>query len=777
MQVLGTGPSNAKIAIVGEAPGATENRTGTPFVGKAGRELNKLLKQAGIDRDACYLTNVVKVQPLKNNFGVYYQDKERSDPTPELLQAHDQLLDELQLVHPNIIIALGNEALSALTGMRDITKRRGSIYESDVGKVLATIHPSMLLRTQWSGYKPGTGYKEEKRSALPVWAPLVVADLKKARLESEFPEIRRPKRDIYVCRTLQEVQARLMSLHEYTHFAFDIETRPKNIVRCIAFAPNNEYAFCIPFEGANGVVWSAPDYEQIKDMLRSLFRSNLKSVAHNAPFDMWHLEGRMDIPVKNLWMDTMLAWHVYVPGLPKGLATVASVCTSQPYWKDMVDHNGVTDYEKLYEYNCIDCLVTIECAKTILTELQETGLEKFYFKGPVHKLVTPLLGMELRGVKVDIAARDRALEKYALELEEQQKLLDIIAGKEVNVNSAKQMKELFYDQLGMAVQKNRATGNTTCNHAAIVKLMRKHKEHKELFDTILEIRKIRKLVSTYLSVPIDKDGRIRTHYKVAGTITGRLASTKNWAGTGTNLQNFPKGPARQMLIPDDERVFVNVDLSQADARVVAGISGCNALHDLFTSDAPVYEIIVGQLLGKSASDVTQKERQLGKRIVHAAHYGMGWNRLCEMTGWELSAANAKQLLSRYFEEYPEIGAWQRAVKQQLKTTKRLVTPMGRARTFWGPYNGNMFRDALAYVPQSTVADVINTGLIRFEQMHIPTAEMLLQVHDSFTVQCREEYVDEVKKAMKDALDITLNCGSIEINIPTSIDVGKNWNEV
>lgn len=768
MIVRGVGPKAAKIAIVGEAPGEYEDKAGIPFVGPAGQELDRLLKAAGIDRGACYLTNVIKQRPPKNDFSIYYEDSHKLIPKPVLKEEHGKLIRELIEVKPNVIIACGNEPLFALTGYKDITKRRGSLYESEVGKVLATIHPSMLLRTKWS-------------SKLPVYRPLVVADFKKAKEESLFPGVRFPKRDILLEPSFDQVVSTLKDMAQSRYVAFDIETRPcplnnQTLIRCIALADSPSRAICIPFEGRGENFWHREREMDILYMLSGLFSNpRVKSIAHNAKFDMWHLR-TMGIFVDNLWMDTMLAWHTYAPELPKSLATLASVFTSQPYWKELGHAPGV---ENLWKYNCLDALVTYECAMTLERELLEIGLDRFYHNIVVHPLVMPILEMEWRGVKVDLVTRLAAQTEHRETLKQAQANLEEAIGHPLNVLSPKQMKEFLYDELKLPPQTNRKTDKVTADETALTNLMRKFPEKREAFQYILAIRAEAKLLSTYLEAPIDEDGRMRTSYNIGGTKTGRLSSSQSLSGSGTNLQNFPKGIARRMFVPDPGKRFIAADLKQAEARVVAAIAGEQQLLKLFDEDTDVYNVIAAMLFDCFATEVTKDQRQMGKRVVHASNYGMGWNKLRELSGFELSAAEAKTLISKYFSMFPLIKAYHLNVEHQIRTTRRLETPLGRQREFFGEFSSNMIRDALSYVPQSTVADALNIGLIRLWDKLPKGADIMFQLHDSVTVQCLPEQVESLKVLLHECLvfPIIIEATNLSIRIPIDIKVGDNWNEV
>src|SRR5215211_3907075 len=223
-----------KIALVGEAWGEHEERERLPFVGPAGWQLNSMLKEAGIDRAECYLTNVFNLRPKPTNKieNLCASRREVRHSLPPLgsgkyiqdgyLSELDRLFEELRDISPNIAVALGGTASWALLRDGRISKLRGAVASSPVVprlKVLPTFHPSYILQ----------GVYEARH--------VTILDLIKARRESEYPEIRRPKRTIYTEPLLSEMDwflekfilpARMLSV--------DIETRGERIT-CIGFAP------------------------------------------------------------------------------------------------------------------------------------------------------------------------------------------------------------------------------------------------------------------------------------------------------------------------------------------------------------------------------------------------------------------------------------------------------------------------------------------------------------------------------------------------------------
>src|SRR5215469_4210041 len=235
-----------KIAIVGEAWGEVEERTRNPFSGPVGHELTRMLGEAGIRRDECYLTNVFNLRPRPSNDIKNLCAPEKPSNTgrlpalsqgkyvrPEYLPEVRRLYNELSRVRPNITIAVGNTATWALLLSTGISKLRGVVTTATAKevsgfKVLPTYHPSAVCR-EWS------------------LRPVTVLDLKKARRESEYPEIRRPERTVYIEPSLSDLEwfydTHLRNADEIT---FDIETAG-DMVTCIGFAPNPGVAIVIPF--------------------------------------------------------------------------------------------------------------------------------------------------------------------------------------------------------------------------------------------------------------------------------------------------------------------------------------------------------------------------------------------------------------------------------------------------------------------------------------------------------------------------------------------------
>lgn len=329
---------STKICIVGEAWGEQEARQRTPFVGPAGYQLTSLLNDSGIRRADCYLTNVFNFQPEKNDIkSLCGTKKEDTLGLPPIvpsgyLQAKywpevERLKAEIEGLRPNIVIAMGNIPAWALLQTTGISKIRGSTALSSLvpgQKVLATYHPSAVLR------------QYDLR-------PVTVADLEKAKRESEFPEIRRTERTVFIEPDLSDLEWFYEAHLAQAKMIFpDIETSGDQIT-CIGFAPSPSISMVVPF-----LDWRKPGFSYWPTLEAELAAwSWVKKVLampqpkcfHNGLYDLGFLWRHYGIPTTNPNEDSMLLSHAKQPESLKGLGFLASIYEDESAWKLMNSHS------------------------------------------------------------------------------------------------------------------------------------------------------------------------------------------------------------------------------------------------------------------------------------------------------------------------------------------------------------------------------------------------------------------------------------------------------
>lgn len=775
--VKGEGNLESKVWLIGEAPGKNEDETGRPFVGGAGQVLNGMLSEVGILRSSCYVDNVIQYQPPANNFGVYYKDLKGGIPTEELVSAHERIQALALEYKPNVIVALGNEALFALTGKRGITKWRGSIVSLNGIKVIPTYHPAMIMRQ----------YEFRTPSLFDL------SKVKKEALSPNFPGI--PKDRFIIKPSFEEIMTKLEGLKEEKYLSFDIETAVEiKQILCIGFAWSASDAICVPIFFGDTSFWSVEEEFAIIKAVKSLLEHKpgvQRLIAQNASYDLTFLRYRWGINcVENMWQDSMIAHHCVYPELPKSLAFLVSIYTNHPYHKDMV-HGGLNDF---YTYNCMDAARTWECAMEIKKEADEFGTWDFYQEHS-HKLIAPLLDMQFKGCKIDVELRQKIDENLSIDLDNMQHRLDIAVGYPLNTGSPKQMVTFLYSDLKLPSQytkrKDAKTGDkketVSSDDDALEFLIEHFPKAAGILKLVQDIRSVRKLLSTYIRAEIDEDNRMRCEYVIAGskkkttafggTVTGRLSSRESIFGSGTNLQNIPRGEmVRNLFIPDEGYIFVNADLSQAEARVVAYLAEEERLQAIFEQGGDVHKRNASLIFQKPLESISDKERELGKTLVHAANYGIGVRKFAKTIGQ--SEDRARELLNTYFAIYPRIKRWHAEVQETLRKTRVLTTPLGRKRMFFGRMNDDLLREAIAYVPQSTVGDILNDGLVRASKNPPDEWYFILQNHDAILMQL-PDYTPPmmIHKFIHHYFERPIKINRHMITIPVDIKIGKKWGQL
>jgi len=749
--------AGAKIALVGEQPAKYELRNGKPFSGPAGKNLDDCLQAAGIARRDCSLHNTICTveEDLSEYITLTGSGANRKGfITPKGSPYVEMLKEELTSSSANIIVALGNIPLFALTGRVGITNWRGSIIESTLvtgKKILPTFHPATW--TEEKLYKAPEAFLNKY---------LVIMELKKAKLEAEFPEIRAIERALKIAPTYYEAIQFLSYIDERASFDslvldYDIETVPgTSEISCISLSINEKYAMCIPFIYAKGDYFSLEQEASIIRALGKLLENNaIKKRGQNLIFDSHLIFRKYGIVTRNI-ADTMVAQKILYPdfcgsvdattGKPKGtshkgasLQFITAMWTDIPYYKQDGKQflTGMTDWEKGWRYNCLDSLATSSAFPRQLNELREKGNLKTYERQ--IQLIEPLTYMMEHGIRVNKEGMEKERKVNEQRITVLEQMCYKLIGMEINLDSPKQLMEYFYNTLKLPPYTK--DGKVTVNVDAMKKIA---SQGHSVAALILELRGLRKRNSTFLNIAkIDADGRVRCSYNPVGTRYGRISSSENIFGTGMNLQNVPHHVLTYFLA-DPGSLIYELDYSQIENRIVAYCGNIPTMIQVFEKGLDSHRMTAALVLSiirnknVAYEEITADERQdYGKRPNHAFNYGYGPNSFAMR--YELSITEAKNIHEAYHRAYPglEKSYW-KYVQNCLRENRTLTNLLDRKVIFLGKWGEKLLHEAYSCIPQGTCGDMINERGIIFSYFNsdplFKHAEILTQIHDSMAIQ-------------------------------------------
>lgn len=446
-----------------------------------------------------------------------------------------------------------------------------------------------------------------------------------------------------------------------------------------------------------------------------------------------------------------------------------------------------TEVEKLWAYNGYDCMLTAEILDVLLPQLDPHTSATYDFS---RALQGPALEMRLRGVRVDPRRKAEVIDEYFEKLDHLETQLERIVREGCgmlgfNWRSNAHLKELFYDRLGIPVIKRQ--GRPTVNRDALER-MEAYIVAKPIVRHLEAMRDLGKKISV-LKTDIDPDGRIRTSYNIGGTTTGRFSSSFSEFGTGTNLQNIEES-LRSVFVADPGMKMGYFDAEQGESRVVGAIEG-NIFNDwryLDNCESGDLHTNVAKLCwpklpwtGDPKADKELAEapyyrhysrRFMCKKIGHGSNYGGKPRTLAAQA--KVDVDMIEEFQPKYFLAFPSHLRWHAYVEQTLAQTGCLISLTGRKRWFFGRRNDDAtLREAIAYDPQGSLADILNAGMLQVWRER--QCQLLMQIHDAILVQYPEQLEDEIVPLIQQQLryPVMLKHGR-ELVIPYGALTGWNW---
>jgi len=763
----------ASVLFVGEAPGEEEVKQGTPFVGPAGRRLRWFITEAGLIEEECAFVNTCRCRPpVKDRPYEAVESNRRPEPI-EVAHCSRYLEDDLQRFKGKLIVLLGNTPLDAILGRWRVGTAHGYGFLKEGRRYYVMYHPSYIMRAK-PPFALDPMYHEEMRKI-------------KVFLDSEH---KIPYNIVDDCdKATEMVESILHEAEERDEGAivsFDIETS--------GFDPLAEGAQVVSmsFTLRDGPTWWVPmnhrespnldHHAEIAEIVKPLFTDpRVKMVAQNAKFDLKFMQAIYGVRSTNLWLDTQLAVFLLEGKYsPQGLHQCAWKFTDYGGW-DIDASNFVEEsLAKIADYNTMDTFVGDALAKVYEAKLSPTAFE--FLITILTKAVYTLIEMELEGVTLDLKVLEETYKKYneeactlfnKLASYEEVKVVAQKLQRDVNFNSSPHLRAILEELKLVPEKKTKKTHAVSVDEEALETIKGKH----PFVTDLLKYRTTAKILGTYLMPYTERNtaGVVRGEYMLTRTATGRPACQK------PNFQNIPK--EIRPVFRSKRGLFVEVDYSQMELRVLAMYSHDQALIDAFQTGEDIHEVTRMAIFGPNdhLSELAQaKQRVEAKSVNFGIVYGESAHGLSKQL--KISMREADKKIEAFYTKYTGVKGYVDTIRKQIRNRGYVETFFGRRRYFaienareqsdWEA----LFREGVNAPIQGTASDLVLDAasrvwmLMRKRDME---SRMVMNVHDMILFDCPENEVPEMLLMIYDQME---KFDYSWINVPIKVDVaiGTNW---
>ena len=490
-------------------------------------------------------------------------------------------------------------------------------------------------------------------------------------------------------------------------------------------------------------------------LLRELFSTKISKIAHNLK-DLMNLLLREGLSTEGFVFDTALAGYLLD-------------ATNGDYTPERLSVRYLGE-----ELHGAEALWKLR--HPMEERLEEMGADKLYREAELP-LCAVLARMEQIGFLVDRRALSEFGDSLNTGISALQESVWQRAGHEFNINSPKQLGTVLFEELMLPSGKKTKTGWST-NADVLDKLRGKH----PIVDEVLEYRELTKLKSTYaegLLKVIGEDGRIHTSFQMTVTDTGRLSSRE------PNLQNIPirkklGAQIRRMFVAAPGKVLVDADYSQIELRLLAHISGDEAMREAFLSGEDFHAVTASKVFNVPLEEVSATLRSRGKAVNFGIVYGISAFSLSQDIG--VYPNEAKAYMDAYLEKYHGVRDYMKRVVEEAKEKGYVSTLYGRRRELpelkSSNFNLRSFgeRVALNMPIQGTAADIIKLAMVHVDQrlqQERLEARLLLQVHDELIVECPEAETETVSRILREEME---NAVSLSVPLTVEVESGHSWGE-
>ena len=827
----GTGSESANLMFVGEAPGKDDIINEQPFVGDAGKVFNRYIKEAGINRDAIYVSNATKCRPPKNR-----------TPVPKEWKACAPYLDyEISVVKPKVICLLGAVAMKRVLGIDGITKHRGEVFWSEQYNCwcVPTWHPSYLLRNP-NDIDTAEQFLRDLRYAQHVattgvtgklGTEVTVADTKE-KLQTLISQLKQQK--------LVSVDTETFGTFisgDITMVSFSWKAGTGHVLPLYRTFPDKVCTVCEgkgkvkvqkgkPMEVCNACkgnkkfvyepekIWDPETEKYIWTELKGILENEeIKKIGQNLKYDYKFFKKQKNIKLKGVVFDTLLA-HYLLDENAKGqhgldalalkytdmghytyeLYQALNLKSSESVGPDTYAH-APFDVLCTYAAKDADCAYRVFCV--LFKQIKAQGLRPLLMKLMIP-LSFVLADMEIVGIGVDVEYYKKLAEEYRTKIIEAEaelnnfpevKMLARQQGKPVNFGSPPQLAVLFYDIIGLPIvkytaskkRKNKGNENPSTDKEVLEKLSDRH----PILNLIRRLRELKKFLNTYIEPMMSlvaEDGRLHTTYTLDVTTTGRTSSRE------PNLQNIPKRgeQAKQLRMGITAALgykLLEDDYGQIEFRHLIDVSGDEQGFKELVANMDIHKLVASEAFNIKYDEVPKPIRDKTKQINYSVIYGKSKENLAKETG--LTVAQVERVFATIFKRYPRIRTWMDRTAKTAETVGEVKNWIGRKRRLANGFRSSVevvraeaTRQAINSPIQGGASDILSIATIRvatrLEKENLKS-RLVMTIHDALVVEVADGEEEYVKNLVREEMERPI--GNLRVPMVVDQAIGVRFGEM
>lgn len=587
----------------------------------------------------------------------------------------------------------------------------------------------------------------------------------------------------------------LKQLKKQKRFAVDLETTGLDPLRSdivgYAFSWEETKGWYVAVRGPGECPTLDPDMV-VKDLKPILENPKVQKVNQNIKYDQIVLRAA-GIELKGVAGDSMVAHYLLHSGershnldeltrryLGHENISITELIGKGKNQKTMAE----VPTAKVCAYAAEDADAAWRLTNLLEADLDKSGLRKLYDTLEVP-LIEVLADLEATGIRLDVPFLQRLSKDMSNRLAGLEREIHDLAGKEFNIASLKQLRDVLFKDLKLPVLKRTDLSNEpSTDQETLEKLAALgHAVPKK----IIEHRQVSKLKGTYVdALPAlvnPETGRVHTSFNQTVAATGRLSSSD------PNLQNIPARSdmgreIRQAFLPHEGWVLITADYSQIELRLLAHFAGDEALRTAFAAGRDIHTEVATQIFNVKPAEVSSNQRRVAKTVNFGILYGMSAFGLAERLG--IDRKEAERFIDQYFARYPKVLDYQSALLTKARKEGYVASLLGRRRKFdpsairaTTSYQGRnqAEREAINMEIQASAADLIKLAMLNvYRRLNVEKrqAKMLLSVHDELVFEAPPKEVEEVAKLVREEM---ISAMKLEVPLDVEIAAGKNWLEV